>query len=342
MSSIAGAAGTLPTAELDRRFYAFTLDRLLAWSVYAVAAWAAYVLLLDDGRTVAGIAVIAGTVVGVSLVLSFVLGLLGTSPGKAAVGLRVVDDTTGTPIGVGPAVLRTLILGVAALPTFGIGVATLAMTAVTDRERQRRGWHDHLSRSVVVDVRPAPAQEEAAPERPRQIVNLTAMRLVPASATPPREIPTRARRARWAAGPTADPTGGLGQLEVAAVPEALATPVGVPTPGPTPDITPAAPASESGPAAPLADVASSEAAPSTPAPSAAAPLRPAGASRWTAATAPPRDPDALVTPVVSDVPTVRGLPRTVEEVTSDALAHPTGVPGGAAAGRPRRGRRASG
>ena len=240
MSTTTSAADFFPSAELDRRFYAFTLDRLLAWSIYGLAAWAAWVLLLEKGAVAAGVAVIVGTVLVVSLVLAFVLGLLGTSPGKAAVGLRVVDDTTGTPIGVGPALLRTLVLGVATLPTFGIGVAALAWTAVMDRDHQRRGWHDHRARSVVVDVRPVPAQQESAPEQPQQIVNLTAMRLLPASPTPPREVPTRVRRSRWAAGPTteAGPTGGPavtaeGLLEHAA---------GTPTPGPSDEVTLAAPA----------------------------------------------------------------------------------------------------
>ena len=97
----------------------------------------------------------------------------------------MVHHGTGTPIGVGRALLRSLVLGVSGLPTFGIGLATLAWTAVEDRGRQRRGWHDHLAHTVVVDVRPPPAVADVADEAPRHIVNLTAMRLVPA---PPVEV----------------------------------------------------------------------------------------------------------------------------------------------------------
>ena len=79
---------------------------------------------------------------GASAVL---LGVAGVSPGKSLAGLRVVHHETGAPIGVGPALLRTLILGVAALPTFCLGVATLAWTAVMDAGGWRRGWHDHVS-----------------------------------------------------------------------------------------------------------------------------------------------------------------------------------------------------
>ena len=80
----------------------------------------------------AGIAVVLGAVVLVGVALAVALGLLGTSPGKAAVGLRVVDEQTGAPIGVAPALLRTLVLGVAGPATVGLGVATLAWTAVMD------------------------------------------------------------------------------------------------------------------------------------------------------------------------------------------------------------------
>jgi hypothetical protein len=104
----------------------------------------------------------------------------------------VVHHGTGTPIGVGPALLRALVLGFSGLPTFGIGIATLAWTSVEDRGRQRRGWHDHLTHTVVVDVRPVPDQVAVeADAGPRHIVNLTAMRLIPA---PPVEVPRTPER----------------------------------------------------------------------------------------------------------------------------------------------------
>jgi uncharacterized RDD family membrane protein YckC len=172
-------AMTYPVAELERRFAAFAVDRLLAWGLIAAVGVATALFVSDDLWTVVG--AVAGTTVLVWLVLAVVMGVSGTSPGKAVSGLRVVHHGTGTPIGVGPALLRSLVLGVAGLPTFGLGVATLAWTAVEDRGRQRRGWHDHLAHTVVVDVRPVvEVADTAADDAPRHIVNLTAMRLVPA------------------------------------------------------------------------------------------------------------------------------------------------------------------
>lgn len=194
-------ATTYPPAELDRRFYAFALDRVVAWGLYAAAVYVAYRYLIEPGNLGAGIGLVVGTVLVVGLGFSLLLGLAGTSPGKAVLGLRVVAAETGAPIGVGRALLRTLILGVAALPTLGIGVASLAWTAVMDRGEQRRGWHDLVSHGVVVDVRPVPEVDEVVEDRPRQVVNLTAMRLVPAAPVPATSVPTPRRATPPAAAP---------------------------------------------------------------------------------------------------------------------------------------------
>jgi uncharacterized RDD family membrane protein YckC len=144
-------ATMLPAADLDRRFYAFVLDRLSTWTLVGVVAWAAYHFLIPRGSVGAGFQGIVGVLLVVGLGLAVAQGLAGTSPGKAALGLRVVHVGTGTPDRVLPATQRSLILGAATLPTFGLGAATLAWTAVTDPRRMRRGWHDLVTSSVVVD-----------------------------------------------------------------------------------------------------------------------------------------------------------------------------------------------
>ena len=173
-----------PPADLDRRFYAFVLDRLLAWTLDGVAVFLAWRYLIDQDQVAAGIAVIVAVVLVVGAAFAVVLGLTGSSPGNAALGLRVLDAGTGVPIGVRRALLRQLILGVATLPTFGLGVATLAWTATMDPSGRRHGWHDRVAGSEVVDVRPVPAEPEAVDTGPPHVVNLTAMRLVPAPPTP--------------------------------------------------------------------------------------------------------------------------------------------------------------
>lgn len=176
-------AATYPIAELERRFYAFATDRLVTWGLYVLVGVVSWLVLGDRPWAVVGI--VAGVMVLGWLALAVMTGVSGSTPGKSAVGLRVVHHGTGTPIGVGPALLRSLVVAAASLPTFGIGLATLAWTAVEDRGRQRRGWHDHLASSVVVDVRPVEVVTESVDDSPRHVVNLTAMRLIPAPAVEP-------------------------------------------------------------------------------------------------------------------------------------------------------------
>jgi uncharacterized RDD family membrane protein YckC len=183
-------------AEADRRFHAFAVDRLVAWSIDAAVAVVVVRTLADD-HLLLGIAVIAATVLAVGLLFAVLQGSTGRTPGKSLTGLRLVDTVTERPIGARRAVLRGLVLGLAAVP-FGFGLAALAWTSLADRSRLRRGWHDRLVSSIVVDVRPEPVVETPADEGPRHVVNLTAMRLAPAhrlvGAVEPHPVPTRPPR----------------------------------------------------------------------------------------------------------------------------------------------------
>jgi len=248
--------GDLTTDELttdrlvagpDRRFYAFVIDRIIAWGIYAGEAYAAYTLLIEPGRLWSGVAAIAGTVLMVGLISSMLTGLFGLTPGKAVVGIRVLSAEDARPIGVPRAVLRTFLLGAATLPTLGFGLAALAWTAVMDPSGWRRGWHDLRVGSVVVDSRPAPVVEEPEDEAPRQVVNLTAMRLVPASPTPPRRVPTRGRRPPAPPPepapptPTVTPRQGLGWPLVGEAPDGEAAPARGPKPTAPPATAAASP-----------------------------------------------------------------------------------------------------
>lgn len=224
----------------DRRFYAWVLDRLLVWGLCAAGGYAAYILLIEPGRLWTGVAAIAGLVLVLGLVISVLVGVFGLTPGKAMLGLRVLSAEDARPIGVLRGMLRTFVLGVATLPTAGFGIAALAWTAMVDPSGWRRGWHDLRAGSVVVDVRPLPVVDEPDEEAPRPVVNLTAMRLVPASPTPPRRVPSRGQRpaAEPAApeppattgSPTVTPRQGLGWPLVGDGPAGEAPPVRGPKP----------------------------------------------------------------------------------------------------------------
>src|SRR3954447_18346197 len=116
-ASLAPAAEELTTEYLvagaDRRFYAFLLDRFVAWALLAVALYASYTLLVEPGDLWSGVAAVAGAVLLVGLAGSVLVGVFGLTPGKALLGLRVLSVRTARPVGVPRAALRTLILGVA-------------------------------------------------------------------------------------------------------------------------------------------------------------------------------------------------------------------------------------
>ncbi|MGN0064217.1 MAG: RDD family protein, partial [Nocardioides sp.] len=171
-----------PVAELERRFYAFVLDRLLDLGLCTVLAFVLW-QVTDGASPVLVLGISGGLLLALWLVFAVLSGVAGLTPGKAALGLRLVGQESGAPIGVGKGLLRSLVLAAFGLPTFGFGLAALAWTAVADAGGQRRGWHDHLTGAVVVDVRDRPQDDvEAVDNTPRHVVNLTAMRLVPAPA----------------------------------------------------------------------------------------------------------------------------------------------------------------
>ena len=176
---------TRPVAELDRRFYAFAVDRLIVWGSAAAAAVAAWFLLIEPGQALAGVLLVLAVVLVSGVPSRCCWACAAPRPATPWSASGWSTEGSGTPIGVGPAFVRQLILAIAGLPTFGLGLATLAWTAVADPTGRRRGWHDHVAHSVVLDVRPAPAEELVEEAGPQHIVNLTAMRLVPAPQQPP-------------------------------------------------------------------------------------------------------------------------------------------------------------
>ena len=200
------AAAVPPPADLDRRFYAYVVDRAIGWGLGAGVG-----ALVWFGLDQRGPLLVAGSVLGavalVTVVLAVLQGTSGATPGKSALGLRAVDPETGRPPGIRRALLRALVLGGAGLPTAGIGVATLAWTAATDPGNRRRGWHDQVTGSVVVDVRHRGSEMGETPaEAPRGLVNLTAMRLVQAPEVPaPTVAPTPVATTPVAAAPV-DPS----------------------------------------------------------------------------------------------------------------------------------------
>jgi uncharacterized RDD family membrane protein YckC len=208
-------AAAVRPADLERRLHAYALDRVAGWGLPLGVAAA----LVARGAAT-WLVVLTPLLLGAVLVVlgATLLSTRGATPGMALLGLRV--ETPGGALTLPDAVRRQAVLALAGLPTFGLGLATLAWTAAADVSGRRRGWHDELVGTVVVDARPVP-EVVVGPERPQPIVNLTAMRLVPPEPTPASVPP---------------------DVPVSPTPAAPFPATGEPTPAPTPAPTPEFPA----------------------------------------------------------------------------------------------------
>jgi uncharacterized RDD family membrane protein YckC len=138
-TSTALTAAPVPTdvrvPDPDRRFYAFAIDRLIAWGIDVAVAVVCARYLLSRGHVLVGVLAIVGTVLLVRLAFALLVGATGVTPGRSLLGLRLVHTGTGRPIGAGPAVLRTFVLGLAAVP-FGFRAAAVRYR----RGNRPRGW----------------------------------------------------------------------------------------------------------------------------------------------------------------------------------------------------------
>ena len=68
----------------------------------------------------------------------------GATPGKIALGVKIVDAATGRPPSLGRLVLRFLGYLVSALPLY-LGFLWAAV------DRRKQGWHDKIGRTIVIN-----------------------------------------------------------------------------------------------------------------------------------------------------------------------------------------------
>jgi len=143
----------------SRRFLAFLLDLVICYTAFSILAFV--VLLVAIGAAAATNAAEGAIGAGVGVLLVVLFGLQwvyfavleawkGRTPGKAALGLRVVT-TTGRPIGFRAAALRNVLRAADALPlAYTAGLLSLAglVSMSTTRRFQRLG--DLVAGTIVV------------------------------------------------------------------------------------------------------------------------------------------------------------------------------------------------
>lgn len=159
----------MSTAGLGARLGARIIDGLLVAPVIVVAQVIAFA---TDGPV--------GAVLGLVLYLAAIgfafynqivrLGRTGHSFGKQWLSLRVTDERSGQPIGVGRALARDVVLGLLAAVCLLPAIVNLVVMA---KDARRQGWHDKAAASVVVPIGPPRGEDDVSSEP------------VPASSHPP-------------------------------------------------------------------------------------------------------------------------------------------------------------
>jgi uncharacterized RDD family membrane protein YckC len=118
----------------------------LLWAAILLVAYLV-VGLIGKGSLALGIALYLA-VLAFALSQWHQLGVTGVTVDRRIVGIKVVDASTGEPIGLKRASVRQLVLGATSALTCGIGLIVLAV--VTSNDPRRQGWHDKAAKSVVV------------------------------------------------------------------------------------------------------------------------------------------------------------------------------------------------
>ncbi len=159
-----GAHGA-PPAPVGRRVVAALVDGALTSLCAAPLVAAVLPAWLAAARATAGTGTAAPSgpapvllVAGAVLLLAWggvqwwCHGTRGWTVGRRALGLRTVDVRSGRPVGLGRALVRSLVVAAGALAC-GVGQLVVLLSPLVDPGRRRRGWHDRVAEAVVVDVR---------------------------------------------------------------------------------------------------------------------------------------------------------------------------------------------
>jgi uncharacterized RDD family membrane protein YckC len=142
-----------------RRFLAYLLDLLLCYAVFAAVAFLVMLATFGSGGIEGAADGAMGTGIGLLLVILFAIQWVyfavleawhGRTPGKRALGLRVVT-ATGRPIGFRAAALRNVMRAADALPlTYSAGLLSIAGLASMSTTRRFQRLGDLVAGTIVI------------------------------------------------------------------------------------------------------------------------------------------------------------------------------------------------
>jgi uncharacterized RDD family membrane protein YckC len=128
-----------PRSSFGRRLVAYILDGIIVGIAFGILVGIGAAI----GDSLLAIAYVIGTAGSIAYPVYFEGSPSGQTPGKKALGIRVIDFNTGGPIGYGRAFVRWIGKLVSAIPCY-LGYLWM----LWDREKQT--WADKFASSVVV------------------------------------------------------------------------------------------------------------------------------------------------------------------------------------------------
>jgi uncharacterized RDD family membrane protein YckC len=130
-----------PRASFGRRLVGFIIDTLVLLIAFIVV-----VTVAAEISEALGILAVFASIIGIfAYYIVLEGGPTGQTLGKRALGIRVIDQNTGGPIGYGRSTIRLIGRYLSQIPCY-LGYFWM----LWDREKQT--WYDKLSSSVVVPV----------------------------------------------------------------------------------------------------------------------------------------------------------------------------------------------
>jgi len=142
-----------------RRLLAYLLDLILCYGALLVLAFLVALGVFGTAAATDAAESVAGAGIGVLLVVLFAIQWVyfavleawrGRTPGKAALGMRVVS-TTGRPIGFRAAALRNVLRAADALPlTYSAGIVSIAGLASMSSTRRFQRLGDLVAGTLVI------------------------------------------------------------------------------------------------------------------------------------------------------------------------------------------------
>jgi uncharacterized RDD family membrane protein YckC len=160
VSTAVAAPGNVQVATVGDRVLARVIDALICIGAF-LALWGPAELIAHLGEHSASNAwgIAGGIAVALLMACAFAFGFLyewllvglrGATIGKSARRIKVVNQSTGAPIGLRGSFVRLLLPVIGFFFCFVVGTVVVYLSVLFDKSGRRQGWHDKVANDVVI------------------------------------------------------------------------------------------------------------------------------------------------------------------------------------------------